>query len=402
MSKQLLQIQNPAAPQTGASGPSALWRLGFRPFYLLGALFAALGVPAWVAVYAGATTLPSGLPPQTWHGHEMVFGFAIAIVTGFLFTAVRNWTNQPTPTGGRLVVFALLWIAARVAFVAGAPTVGLLIELLFLVLVAAALFQALLRSRNRRNYFVGALFAVLALADLLFWAGTQGLPGAPNPDTVVRFGLYLVATLTFVIGGRVIPMFTANAARGVSQYRDVRLDRAAIGASVVAFALELAGASGALPALIALAAALLQAARVIGWGPQGTLGKPILWILHASYGWAAIGLALIAAAALDWVPRSLAVHALAVGLVGGLIIGMITRTALGHTGRMLVAGRSETTMYALVQLAALLRVFGPLLAPQWTVRFVEISSVLWSAAFLLYLVVYWPRLSRPRIDGQDG
>lgn len=402
MTKQLLQIENPAPSQAGAATAFALWRLGFRPFYLLGALFAALGVPAWVAVYAGAISLPAGLPPQTWHAHEMVFGFAIAIVTGFLFTAVRNWTNQPTPTGGRLAAIALLWVAARAAYVAGAATLGLLVELLFLVLVAVALFQPLLRAKNRRNYFVAVLFTVLAVADLLFWAGAQGLAGAPNPDAVVRFGLYLVATLTFVIGGRVIPMFTANAVRGLRQYKDARLDRAAIGASAAAFALELAGVSGALLATVALAAALLQAARLAGWGPQGTLAKPILWILHASYAWAVVGFALMATAALGWVPRSLAVHAFAVGLVGGLIIGMITRTALGHTGRMLVAGRSETAMYALVQLAAVLRVFGPLLAPQWTVRFVELSSVLWSAAFVTYLAVYWTRLSRPRVDGRDG
>jgi uncharacterized protein involved in response to NO len=401
MSKQLLQIENPA-PKIAGAGAFALWRLGFRPFYLLGALFAALGIPLWVAVFAGAASLPQGLPPQTWHAHEMVFGFALAIIAGFLFTAVRNWTSQPTPTGAHLAALAGLWMAARIAFVAGAPGLGLLIELAFLLLVAIALLRPLLRSRNRRNYFVGVLFAVLAAADLLFWAAGQGLAGGVNPDTVVRFGLYLVATLTFVIGGRVIPMFTANGARGVRQFRHARLDEAAIAASVVAFALELSGVSGALLALVAVAAAVLQAIRLAGWGPQGTLDKPILWILHASYGWAAVGFALMAAGALGWVPRTLSVHAFSVGLVGGLIIGMITRTALGHTGRMLVAGRSETAMYAMVQLAALLRVFGPLVAPGHTPRFIELSSVLWAAAFLLYLVVYWPRLTRPRIDGRDG
>lgn len=401
MSKQLLQIENPA-PKVAGAGAFALWRLGFRPFYLLGALFAALGIPLWVAVFAGAASLPQGLPAQTWHSHEMVFGFALAIIAGFLFTAVRNWTNQPTPTGAHLAALAALWMAARIAFVAGAPGLGLLIELAFLLLVAIGLLRPLLRSRNRRNYFVGVLFAVLAVADLLFWAASQGQAGGLSPDTVVRFGLYLVATLTFVIGGRVIPMFTANGAPGVRQFRYARLDQAAIAVSVLAFALELSGASGALLALVAITAAVLQAIRLAGWGPQGTLRKPILWILHASYGWAAVGFALMAAAALGLVPRTLSVHAFSVGLVGGLIIGMITRTALGHTGRMLIAGRSETAMYAMVQLAALLRVFGPLVAPGQTLRFIEVSSVLWAAAFLLYLVVYWPRLTRPRIDGRDG
>ncbi|GAA4411897.1 NnrS family protein [Quisquiliibacterium transsilvanicum] len=401
MSKQLLQIENPALPQAG-TGAFALWRLGFRPFYLLGALFAALGIPLWVAVFAGSVALPQGLPARTWHAHEMVFGFALAIITGFLFTAVRNWTSQPTPTGAHLAALCALWLAARIAFVAGAPGLGIVIELAFLLLVAIALLRPLLRSRNRRNYFVGVLFAVLAAADVIFWAAGQGLAGGVNPDAVVRFGLYLVATLTFVIGGRVIPMFTASAVPGLRQFKDARLDRAAIGASVLAFALELAGVSGAGLTVVAAAAALLHAIRLAGWGPRGTLGKPILWILHASYAWAAVGFALMAAAALGWVPRTLSVHAFSVGLVGGLIIGMITRTALGHTGRMLIAGRSEAAMYAMVQLAALLRVFGPLVAPGQTLRIIELSSLLWAAAFLLYLAVYWTRLTRARIDGRDG
>ncbi len=402
MSKQLLRIDEPVAGRSAQPGGFALLWLGFRPFYLLGALFAALGVPLWVAVYLGAASLPPGLAPQVWHSHEMVFGFAMAIITGFLFTAVRNWTNLPTPTGGHLALLAAVWLAARVAFLAGAVGIGVLIELVFLALVAAALLTVLLRAKNRRNYFVGALCVVMALADAAFWAATAGLLPALAPDVPVRFALYLVATLTFVIGGRVIPMFTLNAVRGLRQFKDPRLDRAAIGASVAAFVLDLAGVSGIALAVVALAAALLQGARLAGWGPQGTLRKPILWILHASYAWAVVGFVLMAAAALGAVPRTLSVHAFAVGLVGGLIIGMITRTALGHTGRMLVAGRAEVAMYALVQIAALLRVFGPLLAPELTLRFVEIAALPWSAAFLLYVLVYWPILSRPRIDGREG
>lgn len=397
-----MRIEDPASRRPAQPQGFALWRLGFRPFYLLGALFAALGVPLWVAVYAGAASLSPGLAPQTWHAHEMVFGFALAIVTGFLFTAVRNWTNLPTPTGGHLALLASAWLAARVAFLAGVVGIAVLIELAFLVLVAVALLTVLLRAKNRRNYFVGALCVVMALADATFWAAWAGWLPAVAPDTPVRFALYLVATLTFVIGGRVIPMFTLNAVRGLKQFKDPRLDRAAIGVSVAAFVLDLAGVSGIALAVVAAMAALLQAARLVGWGPQGTLRKPILWILHASYAWAVVGFVLMAAAALGAVPRTLSVHAFAVGLIGGLIIGMITRTALGHTGRMLVAGRAEVIMYALVQIAALLRVFGPLAAPELTLRFVEIAALPWSAAFLLYAVVYWPILSRSRIDGRDG
>ena len=153
---------------------------------------------------------------------------------------------------------------------------------------------------------------------------------------------------------------------------------------------------------VALAAGVLHAVRLGGWGPQATLGKPILWILHAGYGWAAIGFLLMAAAALDWVPRALAIHAFSTGTVGGLIIGMVTRTALGHTGRMLIAGKAETTMYALVMLAAVFRVFGPLLFPAAYTIWMTLGAVAWSAGFLLYAVVYAPRLMAPRVDGREG
>ena len=398
----LLRIDNPTTVKPQQLRGFALWRLGFRPFYLLGALQAALGVPLWILVFAGQVELPAGLAPMTWHAHEMVYGFAVAIVTGFLFTAVRNWTDLPTPTGARLAGFCGLWLAARIAYLCGAPDAGIVLELLFLALVAHALLSVLLKARSRRNYFVGVLFAVLALADLAFRLAASGRLSFVGADTAIRFALYLIVTLTFVIGGRVIPMFTLNMVRGLRQFKDARLDRAAIGVSVLAFALELADVDGLALGATALLAALLQGVRLAGWRPLATLGKPILWILHAGYGWAVVGFLLMAAGAFQLVPRPLAVHAFAVGTVGGLIIGMITRTALGHTARMLVAGRAEVTMYALVQVAALLRVVGPLLLPSSYVALVSVSAACWAAAFLLYFVVYLPRLVRPRLDGKDG
>ncbi|MFO1196123.1 MAG: NnrS family protein [Burkholderiaceae bacterium] len=398
----LLQIQTPEPARPAADDGPALWRLGFRPFYLLGAAFAAVGVPLWVVFYAGAARAPAGLPAHLWHSHEMVFGFAVAIIAGFLFTAVRNWTNLPTPRGARLAALAALWLAVRVAYLAGAPGLAFALELAFLALVAFALLAVLVRARNRRNYFVGVLFVVLALADGAFYAAATGAWTAFPPDAPVRFALYLVVTLTFVIGGRVIPMFTANAIRGLSQFRDARLDRAAIAAGVLAFGLELAGAPALATVPAALAAAGLHAARLWGWRPLATRARPILWILHAGYAWICVGFVMLAAAGAGLVARPLALHAFALGAVGGLVIGMITRTALGHTGRMLTAGRSETTMYVLVQLAALARVFGPLLLPQAALGWVEASAALWCAAFAVYLVAYWPKLSRPRVDGQPG
>ena len=401
----ITRVQRIAEPGRGPSrvpaGAFALFELGFRPFYFVAATYAAIGVLLWLAVHAGVFRMPLPIAPQWWHMHEMVFGFALAVVVGFLFTAVRNWTGRDTPRHGALARLVGLWIGARVAFHAGLIALGLAIELALLVLVAHALLQCLVAAGNRRNYFVGALFVALALADLAFGAAVYGLAGFAA-DVPLRAALYLIVLLTGVLGGRVIPSFTANSLRGVRQFRHPALDAAALVAGAIAFAAELGDASAGTLALAAAAAAMLHAVRLAGWAPLATWRQPMLWILHAGYGWTAIGFALLAASALGWVARPLALHAFAVGTIGGLVIGMITRTALGHTGRPLVAGRAELTMYVLVTLAAAVRVFGPLAWPAAPVAANTVAALLWAAGFGLYALVYWPRLSRARVDGRPG
>jgi uncharacterized protein involved in response to NO len=399
---QLLKIDPPSRVRPGQPPGFALWALGFRPFYLLGAGFAALGVPLWLLLYMGKLALPGAWSPQVWHAHEMVFGFALAIVCGFLFTAVRNWTGLDTPTGPRLAALCALWLTVRLAYLAGATLPALAGELLLLGLVAVILLRLLVRSGNRRNYFVGVLFVALAIADLVFHASVADLATGFTPLAAGRIGLYLVVALTTVIAGRVVPMFTLGAVRGVRQFRDARLDRAALVATLAAFGLDLAGIAGPALAAAASLAAALQLARLAGWGSFATLRHPLLWILHLAYAWLPAGLALMAAGAVGWLPGSLAAHAFGLGLIGGLVIGMITRTALGHTGRMLVAGRAETTMFVLVQAAALTRVGGAMLFAQDYMAVLVVAAALWSAGFGLYLVVYWPRLSRARVDGREG
>ena len=395
----LLRIEPPS--RGAAPGGFALYRLGFRPFYLVAAMYTAVAVPLWLFVWAGAAPLPLGLPAHLWHAHEMIFGFATAVIVGFLFTAVRNWTGLDTPAGTQLAGLVGLWIAARAAFVAGLPAAAIAMEIAFLGLVGFALLRRLVRARNSRNYFLAALFVALAAADLAFALAAAGAIGLA-PDLPVRFALYMVVMLTFVIGGRVIPGFTKNAIREARQFRWPWLDRAAIAAAALAFGTDLAGAEAPLVIAAASAAALLHAVRLAGWAPLSTRSRPILWILHAAYAWAPVGFALMAAAAAGLVARPLAIHAFALGTVGGLIVGMITRTALGHTGRMLVAGRAETWMYSLVMAAAALRVLGPIALPEGYVALTSLAGVLWSAAFALYAVVYWPRLSAPRVDGREG
>jgi len=390
-----------AAPSALRWHGTALFNLGFRPFFLLAALLAALGVPLWTAEYFGL--LPAGgfVTGVVWHAHEMVFGFAVAVITGFLLTAARNWTGLPTPTHGPLAALAALWLAGRVLMVSGPGWLAAVVDVAFLPAVALALWLPLQRSRNRNRFFV-ALLLVLGTANFGFHLAQIGVIPI-SPLVPVRFALYLVVIIVTIMAGRVIPSFTQNAIPAARIRRSRMVDLAAIWATALALGSVLADGPAVIVAALCLAAAGLQAGRLWMWDPWCTRHRPILWILHLSYAWVPAGLLLMGLAVLtEAVPAMLADHALSVGAVGGMIIGMITRTARGHTARPLQASRPEVAAYALVHLAAGMRVLVPLAWPAGYGWAIAASSALWSAAFVLYLLVYVPILSRPRLDGKPG
>ena len=218
----------------------------------------------------------------------------------------------------------------------------------------------------------------------------------------VRVALDLVAFVIAVMGGRVIPMFTNNGVPGAGARRNAWIERASLGAVLAVLAADAAGASGALLAVLLAAAAIAHGARLALWQPQRTLRVPIVWSLHAGYAWIPIHFALRAAAELAWVPPPVATHALTAGAIGGLTLAMMTRTARGHTGRPLRADRADTTCYALVLAAAIVRVFGPLALPSAYVGWIVSSGALWSIAYAVYFVSYWPHLTSARLDGKAG
>ncbi len=388
----------PSVPQRNRN---ALFRLGFRPFYLLAAVWAALAVPLWIAQYAGLLPPPAAYPAILWHAHEMTFGFALAVIVGFLLTGARAWTGLSTPTGTRLAALAALWIAARIFNYFGPSGMAMLLDAAFIVASMAAIGVVLLKARNHRNLFVLAILTAFLVANSLFHLALAGRIEA-SPLTAAHLFVFVIVVLTCVIGGRVIPTFTANALRGVRQWRDRRLDWAALATTILALLLALFPVPAGFVATACLLAAALQVARLAGWNPWATRRAPILWILHVSYAWIPVGLVLLALGAFGVVPQSAGLHALTLGAIGGLIIGMITRTALGHTGRPLKAEGIETTAYVLVQLAVLLRL-APMLVPAlpylpWTTA----AAVAWSLAFAVYLVKYAGVLTAPRLDGRDG
>lgn len=401
MATQFIQIEEIRRPPP--PGGLALWQLGFRPFYLLAAALAVLSVPLWALQFSGVLPV-TVLAGPLWHAHEMVFGYTLAVVVGFLFTAGRNWSGQATPTRRGLMALAGLWLAGRVLVLSPWALAAALVNVAFPLAAAWGLWRALHRGGNRRNYFFVALLVLMALAcaglhasQLLGWqaAAARAVPVAL--DGV----LFMIA----VMGGRVIPMFTSNGVPGVQATRHPRVEQVALGSVLALLALDALGLppwAAPLYALVLAVALLAHAGRWWLWQGWKTGANPLVWVLHAAYAWVLVHLALRLAALAGWVAPGLATHALTVGVIGGMTLGMITRTALGHTARPLRAGRIETGAYLLVNLAALVRVGVPLLAPAWLLAAVQVSALLWSAAFALYLWRYTPWLLRPRLDGQPG
>jgi uncharacterized protein involved in response to NO len=381
--------------------PGVLFALGFRPFYLLAALLAATGVPLWMAQYFGILGAQGYLSGVAWHAHEMVFGFAAAVIAGFLLTAARNWTGLPTASGTALAALAALWLLGRILVVSGPGWLAAAVDVAFLPALAATLWIPLQRSRNRNRFFVGLLL-VFAAANFAFHLAHAGVVEV-GELSAARFALYLVVILVTIMAGRVVPSFTRNAIPTARIRRNRSLDLAAIVVAAAALASTLAMPPGWLIGALCLAASALHAIRLWMWDPLCTRAHPILWILHLSYAWIPVGLLLMGLAALTGaVPATLADHALGAGAVGGMILGMITRTARGHTGRPLRVGAAETVAYILLHVAAAVRVFVPMAWPEGYRGAIAASGALWSAAFLLYLLVYVPLLTAPRADGKPG
>ncbi len=390
----------PAEPRVQGSA-FALWNLGFRPFYLLAGLFATASVPVWIAQYAGWLGAQVIVQGALWHAHAMIFGYALAVIVGFLFTAGSNWTGQPTPTGAALAAIAALWIAGRVLVYTPYALAAAAADTAFALAAAAGIAVPLVRSGNRRNYFFVVLLAAMGAANLAFHLAMAGALDLPL-ERGLQVGLDIVLFIMVVMGARVIPMFTMNAIPGVVCVRYASLERLALGSILVLLAADVLGAPDAVIGSIAAVAAAAHAGRLGLWRPWLTLRVPIIWILHASYAWIVIALALRALAAWAWLPADLATHALTIGAIGGLTLGMMTRTARGHTGRPLLAGSAEVFGYVAIQCAALLRVFLPLAVPALYLHAIVASGLAWSLAFGVFTVTYWPILSRPRLDGKPG
>lgn len=378
----------------------ALWNLGFRPFYLLASVFSACSVLLWVAQYSG--WLPTAyLQGPLWHGHEMLFGYTMAVVAGFLLTAVRAWTGQPTPVGVPLMALAALWVAGRVLVLTPLSMLAVMVNAAFPVALAVAIAIPLLRARNVRNYFFVGLLMVMGALVAALHLGLQGRFELP-PRLSLQLGLDVMLFIMAVMGGRVIPMFTNNGVPGAGAARHVLLEKLALASLLLLFTVDLLQLQSGIVAAVALVAAIAHGVRLMLWRSWRTFAVPLVWILHAAYAWIVVYLALRAFSGYGWLAGSYAVHALTVGAIGGLTLGMMTRTARGHTARPLLADGWELTCFLLIQAAALARVFGGMVSATLYLPSIQVSGVLWAVAFGIYAVRYWPVLTRPRLDGKPG
>jgi uncharacterized protein involved in response to NO len=397
----LVQIQRPG------DGPlnngMTFFALGFRPFFLLAGSAAVVLIGLWLLIYRGTLAAPDYYGALAWHGHEMLFGYTVAVVAGFLLTAVRNWTGIQTPRYRPLAGLTLLWLLGRlVPFVPGLP--GWLIaaiDFAFLPLLALGIAIPLLRSKQPSNIPFVFILLALAVANALFHAGLLGW-AVGSLQAGIRMAVGLVVLLIAVMGGRVIPFFIERGLPGVRNKSWPWLEKPAI-ASVMLFVLADLFLPGSMVTIIVtFAAAAIHLLRVAAWYHHRVWTVSLLWVLFIGYLWVGAGLLLHGLAALGVVNPMLALHAFTVGGIGILTLGMMARVAIGHTGRPMQAHPLMGWAFAFVALAAVVRVVLPIFFPAMYVRWIDIAGLLWLLAFVPFVVIYFPILTRPRVDGQEG
>lgn len=376
--------------------------LGFRPLFLAAGVHAVLLMGLWLLALGGHYAPPAAYAGALWHAHEMLFGFAGAVIAGFLLTAVQNWTSVPMTRGAPLAALFALWLAGRLGFLLPGvpPALTAVIDLAFLPLAGGLVARPILKVGQLRNAPFPLILLGLTGANALTHAEFSGFT-QHTAHAGLGFGLMLVVLMMVAMGGRVIPYFTDN--RVQSRARRWTLVEWLAPLSTLAVAVVwLIVQQGALLAATAAVAALANGLRLAGWQDRRLWAVPLLWVLHLGYGWIVAGFALLAWSALGVLPQSLAVHAFTVGAMGGLILGMMARVSLGHTGRRLEAAPVMAWAFAVLNLAALVRVGLPLAAPAATPLAWQLSGGLWIAAYLVFVVVYTPVLLRARVDGKPG
>lgn len=381
-----------------------IFALGFRAFFALAGLFALILITIWSSIFQGVLVTDNYYPTTYWHAHEMLLGYSVAVIAGFLLTAVKNWTGVQTVQGSKLFGLCLLWVYGRIVpfYSELIPdTLIALIDFSFLPTLAYFIAQPIVKSGNLRNLFFIVLILLMAIGNACIHADVLGYY-----DNSAGLGLDIVVgiiiMMILVIAGRVFPFFTERGLKGVMAIRNPVLDGLAIASSAVIFILLILDITGIILTIVAVVAVIANILRVSGWYEPRIWYVPLLWVLYMGYAWIIVGFVFVGLGSLEIIPIYIATHAFTVGGIGVLTLGMMARVSLGHTGRAMKASNTIALAFALINLAALFRVLLPALLPDWYGSFLVISVYCWLAAFSLFVVVYTPILSSARDDGQKG
>ena len=381
------------------------FRGGYRPFFASGALWALVALALWLCALSGTFILPTHFDPLAWHRHEMLFGFVGAVIAGFLLTAIPNWTGRLPIAGAPLAMLFGLWLAARAAVLFSTqlgPLVAALLDVGFYVVLAALAAREVFAAKNR-NIPVVILVLLFAIANALDHSAAAGVIDDDGVGT--RAAIVIIILMISLIGGRVVPSFTRNwlvkqgAQRGLPT-QPGRFDVMVIAATAFAMAGWLIAPLNISVGLLLLLAAMLQVVRLARWSGVRAWRDPLVLVLHVGYAWVPVGLCLLGLSIVSaTVPGSGAIHALTAGAMATMILAVMTRATLGHTGRELKASGATAMIYILVTIGALGRVAAPLLPIDYMLA-VQLSGMAWGGAFLLFLLIYGPMLVGPRPDGR--
>lgn len=378
----------------------AVFSYGFRPLFLFAGVFAVLSIGLWLPAYEGEISLPTGFSPVAWHAHEMLYGYLSAAMSGFLLTAIPNWTGRLPFQGRPLALLAGLWLAGRVAIATSAHigwVLTMLIDCSFLLALVAVTSREVLAGRNFRNLKVIALVSVLLIGNLTFHLETRW---SGNADYGMRTGIAGMVMLVMVIGGRIIPSFTRNwlarQAEGRMPVAFNRFDVAAIGVSALGLLGWVAAPAAQVTSLLLAAAGLVQLARLARWAGDRTWRDRLVVVLHVAYLFVPAGFLLLAAGDRFGIPPSAGIHAWTVGAMATLTLAVMTRATLGHTGRLLSANRATQFIYGSIVVAALLRI-GAAFATAQSSALLHVSALAWILAFAVFATTYGPMLLQRKV-----
>ena len=382
-----------------------VFRLAFRPFFLVGSIFAIISILLWGLILSGKISMASMLPSTMWHAHEMLFGFAGAIILGFLLTAVQNWTGYPGLKGGKLAFIFVIWLLARIALFVLPPElfwVTMVLELSWMPLAALALGIAVIHAKQWRNLFFVPLLAVMSLLNALSLWGFQSYDYIMSQNAIWSM-LFLVFFIIAVMGGRVIPFFTSKGTNTDKVQPISILEYSALIPILLLAILAWFPSLKDVSAVMAIIAGIANMLRVIRWRPIITLPVPLLWSLHLSYLLLSSGLLFYALALFFPTVNAITmIHLTAIGGFAGVILAMISRVSLGHTGRTLKPSKWMSVAFVLIALSAISRTFLPMLMPSVPLMPYWISILCWCLAFGLFVVFYAKMLVTARLDKRPG